>query len=81
MPTYLTIKEVKRRWGHGQEDVFPVSQWEKLFGDMSALPDLQTGYYLVDRVRGQQLKDPAQLDPWVRDGSAAAIEALCHFSQ
>lgn len=81
MPTYITIKDVKRRWGHGQEDVLPVSQWEKLFGDMSALPDVATGYYLVDRVRGQQLKDPAQLDPWVRDGSRDAIEALCHFSQ
>jgi len=79
MPTYLTIKDVKRRWGQGQEDVFPVSQWEKLFGDMSALPDLATGFYLVDRLRGQQLKDPAQLDPWVRDGSRDAIEALCQF--
>jgi hypothetical protein len=81
MPTYLTIKDVKRRWGHGQEDVFPLSQWEKLFGDMSALPDLATGFYLVDRVRGQQLKDPAQLDPWVRDGSRDAIEGLCYFRQ
>ncbi|HWH72083.1 MAG TPA: UTP--glucose-1-phosphate uridylyltransferase, partial [Candidatus Sulfotelmatobacter sp.] len=25
MPTYITLKEVKKRWGHGQEDVFPVS--------------------------------------------------------
>src|SRR6185295_18789231 len=24
MPTYITLKDVKRRWGHGQEDVFPV---------------------------------------------------------
>ncbi len=23
MPTYITIKDVKKRWGHGQEDVFP----------------------------------------------------------
>jgi hypothetical protein len=81
MPTYITIKDVKRRWGHGQEDVFPVSQWEKLFGDMSALPDLETGYYLVDRRRGQQLKDPAQLDPWVRDGSRDFIEGLCDFGK
>jgi hypothetical protein len=79
MPTYITIKDVKRRWGHGQEDVFPLSQWEKLIGDMSALPDLATEFYLVDRVRGQQLKDPAQLDAWVRDGSREAIEELCDF--
>jgi hypothetical protein len=32
MPTYITIKDVKKRWGHGQEDVFPVSQFEKLWG-------------------------------------------------
>ena len=23
MPTYITLKDVKKRWGHGQEDVFP----------------------------------------------------------
>jgi len=28
-------------------------------------------------VRGQQLKEQAQLDGWLRDGSAAAVEALC----
>jgi hypothetical protein len=22
MPTYITLKDVKRRWGYGQEDVF-----------------------------------------------------------
>ncbi len=79
MPTYVTIKEVKRRWGHGQEDVFPLSQWERLFGDMSALTDLKTGFYVVERLRGQQLKDPSQLDAWVRDGSREAIERLCDF--
>jgi hypothetical protein len=26
MPTYVTLKDVKKRWGHGQEDVFPVTQ-------------------------------------------------------
>src|SRR4029078_4881674 len=24
MPTYITLKDVKKRWGHGQEDIFPV---------------------------------------------------------
>src|SRR5260221_8887167 len=28
MPTYITLKEVKKRWGHGQEDIFPVIQFE-----------------------------------------------------
>ena len=40
-PTYITIKDVKKRWGRGQEDVYPVSQFEKLWGDMTALPDVQ----------------------------------------
>ena len=40
VPTYVTIKDVKRRWGHGQEDVYPVAQFEKLWGDLSSLPDL-----------------------------------------
>ena len=39
MPTYITLKDVKKRWGHGQEDVFPVAQFEKLWGDMTALPE------------------------------------------
>lgn len=80
MPTYITLKDVKKRWGHGQEDVFPVCQFEKLWVDMSNLPDLQTHFVAVPRLRGQQLKDPAQLDGWLRDGSAAYVESLCQFS-
>ncbi|MBM3786914.1 MAG: UTP--glucose-1-phosphate uridylyltransferase [Acidobacteria bacterium] len=76
MPSYVTIKEVKKRWGRGQEDVFPVAQFERLWGDMTALEDFPCAYVEVPRQRGQQLKDVAQLDPWVRDGSAAAIEHL-----
>jgi hypothetical protein len=79
LPTYVTLKDVKKRWGHGQEDVFPVCQFEKLWGDMTALPDVPCGFVAVPRVRGQQLKDPAQLDGWVRDGSAAAVERLCDW--
>ncbi len=30
-------------------------------------------------VGGQQLKEPAQLDGWLRDGSAAYLEALCEW--
>jgi len=76
MPTYVTLKDVKKRWGHGQEDVFPVAQFEKLWGDVTALPEVPTRYVVVPRVRGRQLKDVAQLDGWLRDGSAAAVEAL-----
>ncbi|MGD7651848.1 MAG: UTP--glucose-1-phosphate uridylyltransferase [Verrucomicrobiales bacterium] len=79
MPTYITLKEVKKRWGHGQEDVFPVCQFEKLWVDMSHLPSIETSYLAVPRLRGQQLKDPAQLDGWLRDGSAAHLEALCEW--
>jgi hypothetical protein len=79
MPTYLTIKEVKRRWGHGQEDVFPVAQFEKLWGDMTSLPELDCRFIAVSRQRGQQLKEQAQLDGWLRDGSAAFVETLCSW--
>jgi hypothetical protein len=77
MPTYITLKDVKRRWGKGQEDIFPVAQFEKLWGDMTALPELDCRFLLVPRARGQQLKEPAQLDAWLRDGSAAYTESLC----
>ena len=75
------LKDVKRRWGNAQEDVFPVIQFEKLWGDMSAAPNVDAGYFLVGRRRGQQLKDVAQLDNWVRDGSREFVESLCAFSQ
>ncbi|MES2707584.1 MAG: UTP--glucose-1-phosphate uridylyltransferase [Verrucomicrobiota bacterium] len=79
MPTYITLKDVKKRWGHGQEDIFPVTQFEKLWGDMSALPEINTRFLVVPRARGQQLKDQAQLDGWLRDGSAAHVESLCDW--
>jgi len=80
LPTYATVKEVKRRWGRGQEDVFPVLQFEKLWGDMSALPELKCGYVAVSRWRGQQLKDVADLDPWMNDGSLEYVKSLGDFS-
>ncbi|MGB8169677.1 MAG: UTP--glucose-1-phosphate uridylyltransferase [Chthoniobacteraceae bacterium] len=79
MPTYITLKDVKRRWGHGQEDIFPVTQFEKLWGDMTALPEIDSRFIVVPRRRGQQLKDQAQLDGWLRDGSAAFVESLCDW--
>jgi hypothetical protein len=81
MPTYITLKDVKKRWGKGQEDIFPVAQFEKLWGDMTALPHLACEYVIVPRPRGQQLKEPAQMDSWLRDGSAAYVEARCDFTR
>jgi hypothetical protein len=79
VPTYVTLKDVKKRWGHGQEDVFPVAQFEKLWGDMTAVPECSSVFAAVPRQRGQQLKDQAQLDGWARDGSAAHVESLCRW--
>jgi hypothetical protein len=76
VPSYITIKDVKKRWGRGQEDIYPVAQFERLWGDMTALDDLDCRYAVVSRLRGQQLKEVAQLDNWLRDGSAAAIERM-----
>jgi hypothetical protein len=80
MPTYITLKNVKKRWGHGQEDIFPVAQFEKLWGDMTSLPEVNCRFVVVPRLRGQQLKEPAQLDRWLRDGSAAYLESICTWS-
>jgi hypothetical protein len=79
LPTYITLKDVKKRWGHGQEDVFPVTQFEKLWGDLTTLPEITSKFIVVPRLRGQQLKDPAQLDAWLRDGSATYIESICEW--
>jgi hypothetical protein len=79
LPTYITLKDVKKRWGHGQEDVFPVAQFEKLWGDMSSLAEVSCQFVVVPRLRGQQLKEQAQLDVWVRDGSAAYVDSLCSW--
>ncbi|MGI9474282.1 MAG: UTP--glucose-1-phosphate uridylyltransferase, partial [Rubripirellula sp.] len=80
LPTYITLKDVKKRWGHAQEDIFPVAQFEKLWGDMTALPEIDCSFFVTPLLRGQQLKAQAQLDPWKRDGSADYIESLCQWS-
>jgi hypothetical protein len=79
LATYITLKDVKKRWGKGQEDVLPVAQFEKLWGDMTSLPELTCRFVAVSRKRGQQLKEVAQLDGWLRDGSAAYVESLCEW--
>ena len=45
MPTYITLKDVKKRWGHGQEDIFPghaireaLGRHDRAAGDRLALP-------------------------------------------
>ncbi|MCP4167642.1 MAG: UTP--glucose-1-phosphate uridylyltransferase [Chloroflexi bacterium] len=77
MPTYITLKDVKKRWGYGQEDIYPVAQFEKLWGDMTSLPEVDCRYVEVPRLRGQNLKEVKQLDGWLRDGSAAYVERVC----
>ena len=79
LPTYATIKDVKYRWGHGQEDVYPVTQFEKLWGDMTGLADVDCSFLAVPRFRGQQLKDPSELDPWAHDGSIEDVLSKCRF--
>jgi len=77
--TYVTVKDVKLLWGAGQEDIYPVSQFEKLWGDLTWLEDFNCGFFAVERRRGQQLKDPAQLDRWVRDGSRDYVAGKARF--
>jgi hypothetical protein len=79
LPSYITLKDVKKRWGKGQEDIFPVAQFEKLFVDITARKDLSCVFAAVSRRRGQQLKEPAQLDGWRRDGSAEFVDSLADW--
>jgi len=81
MPTYVTIKEVKKRWGKGQEDIYPVTQFEKLWGDMTAISELSCSFINVARMRGQQLKEVSQLDGWLRDGSKDYIDNICEWNK
>ena len=53
-------------------------QYEKLWGgydNASRTPMLMS----VPRERGQQLKEPAQMDGWLRDGSAEYVQSLCEW--
>lgn len=79
MPTYVTIKNVKYLWGSGQEDIYPIAQFEKLWGDMTCLKDLKTSYIAVSRHRGMQLKEPSQLDRWLTDGTFHYIKKKVCF--
>ena len=44
-----------------------------------ALADVPCGFLAVPRLRGQQLKDPNELDPWANDGSKEYVAGLCDF--
>lgn len=79
IPTYVTIKNVQYLRGGGQEDVYPVAQFEKLWGDMTGLRDLDVGYVSVSRYRGMQLKEPSLLDRWANDGSFEYVTGKCSF--
>jgi hypothetical protein len=79
IPTYVTIKDVKYVWGSGQEDRYPVAQFEKLWGDMTGLDNLKVSYVSVSRYRGQQLKEPSLLDIWANDGSLEYLKELIKF--
>ncbi|MDI6786497.1 MAG: UTP--glucose-1-phosphate uridylyltransferase [bacterium] len=80
IPTYATIKEVKLRWGAGQEDIYPIMQCEKLWGDITHLDEIEIQYLSVSRMRGQQLKDPNLLDRWAMDGSKDYIISLTDWA-
>jgi len=80
LPTYVVLKEVKRRLALGHEEILPTCQWEKLWGDMTALDGVDCAFLEVPRRRGQQLKEPAELDGWLRDGTAAHVESLCDWA-
>jgi len=71
---------VKKRWGQGHEDIFPVAQFEKLWGDMSSVDGVECAFMAVRRMRGQQLKDVSLLDGWYNDGSKEFVENMCDFS-
>ena len=56
VPTYVTIKEVKRRWGHGQEDIFPVRNSKNSGVILPRLSDMSFNYMVVPRLRANNSK-------------------------
>jgi hypothetical protein len=45
-------------------------------GDVTSLLGFPRGFVFVPRRRGPQLKEPVQLDGWLRDGSAVLVDSL-----
>jgi len=60
MPTYSTLKDVKKRWGQRTEDVSPGGAILKSLGRHDGLAQIGCRFAVVSRRRGQQLKEPAQ---------------------
>jgi len=79
--TYATIKYAWEDDGAGRRRKVPVVQCEKLWGDMTALADLPVAFLAAERRRGQQLKESALLDHWMRDGSKEHLLQLCRFQK
>jgi galactokinase/mevalonate kinase-like predicted kinase len=76
IPVYVTLKDTRYIWGPGQSVTAPVTQCERLWGDMTGLSTMRSSFIAVPRHRGRQLKDPDTLDNWVRDGSLDYLEGL-----
>ncbi len=79
IPVYVTLKETPFIWGGGRTEMVPVVQCERLWGEMSRLPGLPTGFIAVARNRGRQLKDPHTLDNWIRDGARDYLAGITFF--
>ena len=79
LKTYAVLKRAWEEDDAGRRRKVPVVQCEKLLGDLASLPGLASAFLAVERKRGQQLKDPALLDHWLRDGSREHLLKLCRF--
>ena len=80
VPTYLTLKEVRRDLGGGRSRKVLVAQCEKLWGDITGLDEFSVQYIPVDRFRGRQLKNPDRIDHWIREGFRDRVAEICLFS-
>jgi hypothetical protein len=79
IPVYLTLKEARFAAEGGRAETVPAAQCERLWGEMAGREGLETGFILVERRRGRQLKDPRTLDHAQRDGTIESLAPLVHF--
>ena len=80
LPTYVTIKDVKKRWGNWTGRCLSrLAIRENYGGDMTTLSDVRCQFLITSMKRGQQLKEPRQLDGWNRDGTASWVNSLCQW--
>lgn len=80
IPVYVTLKNTEYFYCRGQSELAPVVQCERLWGDITGIPSLATSFIAVERNRGRQLKDPATLDNWIRDGALDYLSQLTLFN-